>query len=402
MLASDFLVEKSAERGTGIVRTAPRSLTHELVNAADIPVAAWQELAARAIEPNVFYEPTWMRAVSAHAQDYRNAKVLLAWDGPAKKRLLGLMPVWTAWRALKLPLPALVAWQPYAPLRTPLLDQEMPDAAAHGLIDAAIDAGAKALFLPMQTTDGLALRALRRALKKRGFTCDVQNHRGRALLNTTADADALLLGSLGAKKIKELRRQRNRLADNGEISLHSATVPAEVSAALERFLTLESSGWKGKRGTALVQNSGDAAFIRIAAKGLSMREQFEVLALNIGEQTAASCLVIRSERRAYFFKLAHDETQSKNSPGVQLTLDLTKHLCADGRIEEVDSTAEANHPMIDHIWRDRLPLGDVFVPLTKNKMQTGAIRMAIRVHGGLRNRARAVLQKLRASREKRQ
>src|SRR6185312_2440902 len=100
-------------------------------------------------------------------------------------------------------------------------------------------------------------------------------------------------------------------------------------------------------------------------------------------------------RQAYFFKLAHDETQSKNSPGVQLTLDLTKHLCADGKIEEVESTAEANHPMIDHICRDRLPLGDVFAPLTKNKMQARAIRMAIRAHNALRNRARAVLHKLR-------
>jgi CelD/BcsL family acetyltransferase involved in cellulose biosynthesis len=401
MLVSDFLVEKSAERGTGIVRTAPRSLTHEFVNAADVSVTAWQGLAARAIEPNVFYEPAWMRAVCAHAQDYRDAKVLLAWDGPAKKRLLGLMPVWSAWRALKLPLPVLVAWQPYAPLRTPLLDREMPDAAAHGLIDAAIGAGAKALFLPVQTTDGLALRALRRALKKRGLDCEVQNRRERARLNTTADADALLLGSLGAKKMKELRRQRNRLADNGEISLHSATEPKEVSAALERFLALESSGWKGKRGTALVQNAGDAAFIREAAKVLSARGQFEVLALNIGEQTAASCLVIRSERQAYFFKLAHDETQSKNSPGVQLTLDLTKHLCADGRIEEVDSTAEANHPMIDHIWRDRLPLGDVFVPLTKNKMEAGAIRMSIHARDYAHRCARWAVHKIRKFREKR-
>jgi CelD/BcsL family acetyltransferase involved in cellulose biosynthesis len=401
MLISDFLIEKSAERGTGIVRTAPRSLTHEFVDAADVPVAAWQELAARAVEPNVFYEPAWMRAVSAHARDYRDAKVLLAWEGPAKKRLLGLMPVWNAWRALKLPLPVLVAWQAYAPLRTPLLDREMPDAAAHGLIDAAIAAGAKALLLPVQTTDGLALRAFRRALKKRGLDCEVQNRRERARLNTTADADTLLLGSLGAKKMKELRRQRNRLADNGEISLHSATEPTEVSVALEKFLSLEAGGWKGKRGTALVQNSGDAAFIRDAAKGLSARGQFEVLALNIGKQTAASCLVIRGGRQAYFFKLAHDETQSKNSPGVQLTLDLTRHLCADGRIEEVDSTAEANHPMIDHIWRDRLPLGDVFVPLTKDRTKTGAIRLAIHARDYAHRCARRAVHKIRKFREKR-
>lgn len=399
MLISDLLADNDT-RVTRSMRVAPRSLTHELVDAADIPVKPWQELAERAVEPNIFYEPAWLRAVSNHASRYRSAKALLAWDGPAKTRLLGMMPVWSAWRALKLPLPMLVGWQAYAPLRTPLLDGEMTDAGAHGLIDAAIRAGMEALSLPLQTLDGLAFRALRRALKKRGFDCVVQNRHERARLNTRADADTLLLGSLGAKKMKELRRQRNRLADRGEVMLHIASEPAGVASALETFLALEASGWKGKRGTALVQDEGDAAFIREAAEKLAARGEFEVLTLCAGDQTAASCLVIKSGRRAYFFKLAYDEAESKTSPGVQITLDLTRHLCADGQIEEVDSTADANHPMIDHIWRDRLALGDVFVPLTKSRVRASAIHAAFSMERCLYGQARAVVHKIRSLREK--
>jgi CelD/BcsL family acetyltransferase involved in cellulose biosynthesis len=400
MLVTELLADN--DRGAArSIRLAPRSLMHELVDVEAVPVARWEELAARAVEPNIFYEPAWMRAVSTHAQNYRGAKVLLAWDGPEKKRLLGLLPVWSAWRALKLPVPAFVAWQAYAPLRTPLLDREMADAAAHGLIDAAIGAGAEALYLPMQTTDGVALRTLRRTLKKRGFACELENQHERARLNTTRDADTLLLGSLGAKKMKELRRQRNRLGDHGEVSLKVFDKPASVHTALERFLALEASGWKGKRGTALVQNAGDAAFIREAAKELTARGQFEVLALNIGERLAASCLVIKGGRQAYFFKLAHDESESKNSPGVQITLDLTRHLCEDRKIEEVDSTADSNHPMIDHIWRDRLALADVFVPLTQNRIRTAAIHGAIRGRDYLRQGARRTLHQFRMLREKR-
>lgn len=401
MLMSDLLADNDT-RVVRSLRAAPRALTHELVDAADIPVKPWQALAERAVEPNIFYEPAWLRAVSDHTRRYKGAKALLAWDGPAKTRLLGMMPVWSAWRALKLPLPMLVAWQAYAPLRTPLLDGEMIDAAAHGLIDAAIGAGMEALSLPLQTLDGLAFRALRRALRKRGFDCVVQNRHERARLNTRADADTLLLGSLGAKKMKELRRQRNRLADHGAVALTVADKPAEVSAALEKFLRLEASGWKGRRGTALVQDEGDAAFIREAAGKLAARGEFEVLTLRAGSRMAASCLVIKSGQRAYFFKLAYDETESKNSPGVQITLDLTRHLCADGRIEEVDSTADANHPMIDHVWRDRLTLGDVFVPLTKNRIRASAIRAAFSVQHGLYGQARAAVHKIRALREKHQ
>jgi hypothetical protein len=242
---------------------------------------------------------------------------------------------------------------------------------------------------------------LQRALGKRGFDCVVQNRHERARLNTRADADTLLLGSLGAKKMKELRRQRNRLADHGAITLTIADKPAEVSAALERFLMLEASGWKGKRGTALVQDEGDAAFIREAAAKLAARGEFEVLTLCAGHRMAASCLVVKSGRQAYFFKLAYDETESKTSPGVQITLDLTRHLCADGRIEEADSTADANHPMIDHIWRDRLALGDVFVPLTKNRIRASAIHAVLSAERCLHSQARAAVHKIRSLRENR-
>lgn len=399
-----FLVDTLAAkrvRGATAIRRAHRSLTNELVDIADIPEAAWRDLAARAIEPNTFYEPSWLRAVSRHAHDYRNARALLAWDGPQKTRLLGLMPVWTAWRALGLPVPMLVAWQPYVPLRTPLLDKAMPEAAAHGLIDAALAAGAQALLMPLQTVDGLAFHSFRRALKERGLAIEIRNRRERARLNATFDADTQLIESLGAKKFKELKRQRNRLADRGALSLEIAKTPEEVAPALEQFLALEASGWKGERGTALAQNAGDTSFIREVATSLSLASQFEVLTLRAGDKVVASCLVVRNGRHASFFKLAHDESEAKNSPGVQLTLDLTRHFCSDLSIEEVDSTAEAKHPMIDHIWRDRLALGDVFIPLSGQNFETTAIRALVRARETLHSQARRAIHLLRSIGEKR-
>lgn len=400
MLVSDIFIAKRPGRSATSIRTAPRSLANEIVAIADIPEAAWRDLAGCALEPNLFYEPAWMRAVARHARDHRGAKVLLAWDTPRKKRLIGLLPVVTAWRAKKLPVPMLVAWQPYAPLRTPLLDRSMPRAAAHGLIDAAIAAGAEVLLLPQQKLEGPAFQIFHSAVRERGLTLEVGKRRGRACLNAVADADTLLQKSLGAKKSKELRRQRNRLADRGALTLDVAARRQDVLPALEQFLRLEASGWKGKCNTALVQNEGDAAFIREAAGELSKHGQFEVLALHAAKALVASCLVLRRGRTAFFFKLAHDEREAKNSPGVQLTLDLTRRLCADASIEEADSTADADHPMIDHIWRDRILLGDAFVPLGRENLHIGAIRMAVRARDGLRNRARAVVHRLRGFREK--
>ena len=94
----------------------------------------------------------------------------------------------------------------------------------------------------------------------------------RACLDATGDPDQLLRDALGAKKLKELRRQRNRLADHGDIVFHAARTPDEVAQALETFLALEMSGWKGERGTALAQDAGDAAFIRSATIALAAHE----------------------------------------------------------------------------------------------------------------------------------
>ena len=86
----------------------------------------------------------------------------------------------------------------------------------------------------------------------------------RASLDATRDADELLLEALGGKKLKELRRQRHRLAEHGAVRFDVARSPQDVASALEAFLKLEASGWKGERGTALAQVEGDAAFIRRA------------------------------------------------------------------------------------------------------------------------------------------
>jgi hypothetical protein len=43
---------------------------------------------------------------------------------------------------------------------------------------------------------------------------------------------------------------------------------------------------------------------------------------------------------------------------VQILLDVTQALLDDPTIARADSCATADHPMIDHVWRERLALAD--------------------------------------------
>ncbi|QHO75799.1 GNAT family N-acetyltransferase [Bradyrhizobium sp. CCBAU 051011] len=365
---------------------------------AGISARQWHALSTRAAEPNGYYLPDWELAVNASAQGRGNATALGAWRDAST--LIGLVPVISMWRAYRIPLPALVSADPYGTLSTPLLDADMAEEAVAGILRRARRAGARALILRATSLDGAAMKAFADVLHRGGMQPLVLQSHVRACLDATGDVDALLREALGAKKLKELRRQRNRLAEHGAIQFDVARTPTEVTAAIETFLVLEASGWKGQRGTALSQDDGDATFIRRATSALAETGQCEIVTLRAGETPVAAAIVLRHQDRAFYFKLGVDERFAKFSPGVQLTLELTQHLCADPAIATVDSTASPDHPMINPIWRGRLAIGDVLIPLRRNDPVVALIRAALALRDAIRKPARRMVHLIRKRQER--
>ncbi len=358
----------------------------------------WRALSLRAAEPNAYYLPEWELAVNASARGRVDADALGAWRTPST--MIGLAPVVTLWRAYRIPLPALVSADPYGTLCTPLLDHDMAGQAVTALLEQARRAGAHALIFRATSLDGAAMKAFADVLQRQGMQPVVLQSHVRACLDATGDADHILREALGAKKLKELRRQRNRLAEHGDVHFEVARSPAEIAAAIETFLVLEASGWKGQRGTALGQDAGDAAFIRRATAALAETNQCEIVTLRTGATPVASAIVLRHQDRAFYFKLGVDERFARMSPGVQMTLELTRYLCADPAIRLVDSTAAPNHPMIDPIWRGRLAIGDVLIPLRRGDPVVSLIRAAIGLRTAIRAPLRRIVHFIRSRQEK--
>jgi CelD/BcsL family acetyltransferase involved in cellulose biosynthesis len=365
-----------------------------------VAASQWRALADRAIEPNGYYLPDWELAVNASARGRTGVSALSAWSDAAcaqggAARLIGLLPVIPMSRAYRIPLLALASAEPYGTLCTPLLDRDMAHDAAAQLMRAARRAGAHALILRDVSLDGLAMKAFEETLRLDGMRPRVLQSHARACLDATRDAEELLRDALGAKKLKELRRQRHRLAEHGAVRFKVARAPAEVAAALEILLRLEASGWKARRGTALIQDDGDAAFIRRAAPALAANSQCEIVTLRAGTTPVAAAIVLRHQDRAFYFKLGIDERFAKFSPGVQLTLELTRHLCADPAIATADSTASADHPMINPIWRGRFAIGDVLIPLRRGDPAVPLIHAALILHRLIRELARSAVHFIR-------
>jgi CelD/BcsL family acetyltransferase involved in cellulose biosynthesis len=378
--------------------TAASPASEAFAPLTSVDVSAWCALAERANEPNGYYLPGWELAVNASARGRTGVSALSAWSDAAQDgapRLIGLLPVIPMLRACKIPLPALASAEPYGTLCTPLLDREMAREAAAQLLGTARQAGAHALILRDVSLDGAAMKAFDDVLRQDGLRPRILQSRLRACLDATRDAEELLRDALGHKKLKELRRQRHRLADYGALRFEVARRPEQVAAALETFLRLESSGWKGKRGTALIQDDGDADFIRRAAPALAADGQCEIVTLSADIIPVAAGIVLRHQDRAFYFKLGIDERFAKFSPGVQLTLDLTRHLCADPAIASADSTAGADHPMINPIWRGRFAIGDVLIPLRRNDPVVPLIHAALALRIKLREFARGAVHLIR-------
>jgi hypothetical protein len=98
---------------------------------------------------------------------------------------------------------------------------------------------------------------------------------------------------------------------------------------------------------------------------------------------------------AWFWKIAYSENLARSSPGVQLVMDCTEHLLADGGPARIDSCAVAGHPMIDHIWRERLALSDRLIAVRRPRLPFALAckaetieRAAIVAARALRNRLR--------------
>src|SRR5436305_8571613 len=402
-IANPATVARASRRDAALTHSQAKASPGALASLASVAVEGWCALADRAIEPNAYYLPGWALAIDASARGRTDVAALGAWSdaAPNAARLIGLMPVIPLWRAYKIPLPALVSADPYGTLCTPLLDREAPDQAVSRLLRQGRDAGAHALILRDVALDGAVMKAFARVLEQSGMRPRLLQSHARAWLDATSGADELLRDALGAKKLKELRRQRHRLAAHGEVSFEVARTPDDAARALEIFLALEASGWKAQRGTALTQDDGDAVFIRRAVTALAENRQCEIVTLRAGAAPVAAAIVLRHLDRAFYFKLGVDARFAKFSPGVQLTLDLTRHFCADPAIASVDSMAAPGHPMIDPIWRGRLAIGDVLIPLRRNDPTVALIHAAMRLRHHIREPARHAVRLIRKLKEKR-
>jgi hypothetical protein len=277
-------------------------------------------------------------------------------------------------------------------LGTPLVDRDACADAIAAFLDhvAADETLPNRLLLSWLNESGPVAQALRSALACRGGAFVPFDQHQRALLRPQAQRDGYVERAMSPKRRKKLLRQRHRLGDIGPLSFTIATAAGEVASALQDFLALEAGGWKGRAGTAIAQQPDIAHFASNAVASLAANGQARIASLCCRSRPIASALTLMSGNGAWVWKIAYDESFASGSPGVQVCLDLTETLLAEPAVAFVDSCATPDHPMIDHMWRERLDMADWLITLAP-----GAVFDLVRRLEAARRRAVALARQWR-------
>lgn len=337
----------------------------EFAALADLPVgwsAAWDALAAGAIEPNPFYERWFVAASACHLPHPDDARVAAVFDGDT---MIGLVPLHVAPRYGRMPVRHVENWLHYHAFDgAPLIAKGCAPAfwaALLGALDAAPWAPAF-LHLSAVPDDAAILSAVARP-------ADVVLRHSRAVLRAGLSSDDYYATHVRKKKRKELARLAARLAEAGPITFDRLTHGDAIAEWSEQFLALEAAGWKGRAGTALRDDPATSGFFTAVVAGAAAAGRLELVRLRVGGQPVAMLVNFITPPGSFSFKIAFHEDFARFSPGVLIQIENLK-LLDRGDIAWMDSCAVAGHAMIESLWAERRDIVRVTIPLRGLRRRT--------------------------------
>ena len=330
--------------------------------AAPSVLHSWNALALYAVEPNPFHESWYLLPALRALDPGEKVRFLLFEVGDI---LIGMLPVAREPRYYGRRIAHLAGWShPNCFLGAPLVAHGFERAFWRSLLDWADRKPGKALFLHLTglPLDGPLHQALSEVAAETGRPAGLVFREERAMLAAGKTPEEYFTAALSGKKRKELRRQLNRLSEQGQVNFARQADSDGLDEWLDHFLALEASGWKGEAGSALAQRETTAALFRQSLEGAAAHGRLERLSLTLDGAPIAMLANFITAPGAFSFKTTYDEAYARFSPGVLLQCENLLMLDR-ADIAWTDSCAAEGHPMIDHIWRERRTLGRISVAI---------------------------------------
>lgn len=314
-------------------------------------------LSSRTIEPNIFFNARFLAPAMPRLEDREVRFMVMRDENEIRSRLRFVMPYTVERPGLPLSSPVIRAWAtPFGPQGTPLIDHDDPVGVVEDLFDILARDHIKmpeVLVLPEMRADGAVAKLIRSVVVGRQLPVVSIEQKARPFLESNLDGETYVREALGAHHRRNYSRLWRRLAEKGELVHRIARTPDEVRFAFEHFLTLEASGWKGRRGTAMAVDRFRAAFAREAVNNLAERDCVRIHTLELDGRVIAILIVFTVSGEAWTWKTAYDETLAAYSPGMLLMIEVVKNHLEDPNITRTDSCAVPDHPVMSRLFKER-------------------------------------------------
>ena len=313
----------------------------ELATLSEAELGRWRELAARSIVPNPFFEPDYVLPLAGALGQLTAVRLLVVRDDDWH----AVLPVQVSARWRRVPLRSLGTWRGYylySPLGSPLVGPEQPERCLSLLLDGMRRLDSRAWFAAVELVaeDGEVAEPLAAAIAGLSPALIVFDRFERAAVRRRPEP-TYAEETLSSSSFRELRRQRRKLAEalDGELEVVDG---AGQDAAVERFVALETAGWKGREGTSIRADPRHVAFFGEMCRRFAELGRLQVLELRGPEGTAAMKCNLLAGDTIFLFKQAYDESLASTSPGMLLELEMLARFHDDARVSFIDSCANRN------------------------------------------------------------
>lgn len=131
------------------------------------------------------------------------------------------------------------------------------------------------------------------------------------------------LQSRKTKVRSEWARCKRRLSEHGgPLSVDCIVAPGEILSALDRYIALEQTAWKGRAHFSIGGNPGLTAFYRELVERFAAHRMVAFYFLRSAYSDVAAAIIFRVRDRAYGAHICHNPELSKFSPGIILNAEI--------------------------------------------------------------------------------
>lgn len=149
--------------------------------------------------------------------------------------------------------------------------------------------------------------------------------------------------SRSRKLVKEMRRKFRKVEQDGiELRLVELRDYSQMATAVAQHGDIESSGWKGKKGTAIHHDNVQGHFYTKVMENFSKEGGARAYQLYFNDKIAASLLTIVQQGMMVVLKTAHDESMSIYAPGRLIDYKMLEGLFSGGDVTNIEMYTNAS------------------------------------------------------------